>query len=96
LKKLNLSKSYIDLCDLHRLYNTNVLSAEVEVDLELLRKVGAVRDNSTVLRFLASGELSIALQISVPYASDAAIRGVESAGGKIPLMWVIISGRFYF
>jgi large subunit ribosomal protein L15 len=83
LKKLNSLVSHVNLCDLQKLCDANVLSANQEVNLEILKKVGIVRDNSTSVRLLAKGELKVALQISVGYASDAAIRGVEAAGGKV-------------
>jgi large subunit ribosomal protein L15 len=71
---------------LQKLCDTNVLSANQEVNLEILKKAGVVRSNSTSVRLLAKGELKTALQISVGYASDAAIRGVEASGGKIQII----------
>jgi large subunit ribosomal protein L15 len=83
LKKLNSSVSYINLCDLQKLLDMNIITADREINLEVLKETGIIRDNSSSVRLLAKGELKTALQISVGYASGAAIRGVEAAGGKV-------------
>jgi large subunit ribosomal protein L15 len=76
----------VNLCDLQRLCDANVLAANQEVNLEVLKKAGAVRSNATSIRLLAKGELKTALQISVGYASDAAVQGVEAAGGRVVII----------
>ncbi len=82
-------KSHIDLinlCDLQKLCEAKVLSANQEVTIETLKEIGAIRRKAKVLRLLAKGELKTALQISVNYASDAAMKGVEAAGGKVQIV----------
>ncbi|MDR0677844.1 MAG: 50S ribosomal protein L15 [Holosporaceae bacterium] len=78
--------SYVNLKDLQRLCDSKVLSPNQEVNLNVLKETGVVRRSTSVVRLLGKGELSIALQISVNYASGAATRGVESAGGKVQII----------
>ena len=76
----------INLCDLQKLCDAKVLDAKKEVTVDILKEVGAVKSNAETLRLLAKGELKVALQISVNYASDAAVRAVEAAGGKVQIV----------
>ncbi|MDR2782062.1 MAG: 50S ribosomal protein L15 [Holosporaceae bacterium] len=85
-KKLNSSVSCVNIGDLQRFCDTGDLSVGQEVNIDVLKKIGAVRNGSTSLRLLAKGELKVALQISVGYASDAATRGVEATGGKVQII----------
>ncbi len=78
--------SIINLEDLQKLCDTKVLKADQEVTVEVLKSIGAVRKSTESLRLLANGELKVALQISVNYASDAAVRGVEASGGKVQIV----------
>ncbi|MDR0968174.1 MAG: 50S ribosomal protein L15 [Holosporaceae bacterium] len=85
-RKDRASISCLNLGDLQRLCDAKALSKDQEVDIEVLKKVGAVRMTSKTVRLLAKGELKTALKISVAYASDAATRGVEVAGGKVQIV----------
>ena len=76
----------INLCDLQKLCEAKVLDAKKEVTVDVLKGLGAIKSNTESLRLLAKGELKVALQISVNYASDAAIRAVEAAGGKVQVV----------
>lgn len=76
----------INLCDLQKLCKAKVLDAKKEVTVDVLKGLGAIKSNTESLRLLAKGELKVALQISVNYASDAAIRAVEAAGGKVQVI----------
>jgi large subunit ribosomal protein L15 len=80
------SISCVNLGDLQKLCDANVLSANQEINIETLKTAGIVRRASSTVRLLAKGELRVALQISVGYASDAATRGVEAVGGKIQIV----------
>jgi large subunit ribosomal protein L15 len=79
------SISCIKLGDLQRLCDAKKLSANQDVNIDVLKEIGIVRTASSTVRLLAKGELKVALQISVGYASAAAARGVESAGGKVQI-----------
>lgn len=76
----------INLGDLQKLCDSKALDAKKEVTIEVLKSLGIVRNSTTNLRLLAKGKLSTALQISVNYASDAAMKGVEAAGGKVQIV----------
>ena len=76
----------INLGDLQKLCDAKNLKADQEVTVEVLKNLGAVKSNTESLRLLAKGELKVALQISVNYASDAAVKGVEAAGGKVQIV----------
>jgi large subunit ribosomal protein L15 len=77
------SISCVNLGDLQKLCDAKVFSKDQEVNIEALKEAGVVRKSAEIVRLLAKGELKTALQISVGYASDAATRGVEAAGGKV-------------
>ena len=76
----------INLCDLQKLCDAKALDAKKEVTVDILKELGAIKSNTESLRLLAKGELKVALQISVNYASDAAVRAVEAAGGKVQIV----------
>ena len=76
----------INLIDLQKLYDKKVITAKEDVTVDVLKKVGLVRETATTVRLLAKGKLSAALKISVNYATDAAVREVEAAGGKVQII----------
>ena len=78
--------SVINLCDLQKLCDAKALTAGQEVTIETLQAAGAVRRTACTLRVLAKGELKVALQITANYASDAAMKAVEAAGGKVQII----------
>ncbi|GHU16455.1 50S ribosomal protein L15 [Alphaproteobacteria bacterium] len=75
----------VNLVDLQKLCDANVLSANQEVNLDVLKSVNIVRKGVCTVRLLAKGELKTPLNITVGYASDAASRAVEAAGGKVQI-----------
>ncbi len=76
----------INLCDLQRLCDAKVLKAKQDINIDILKEIGAVRKKANMLRVLAKGELKIALQISANYASDTAMKAVEAVGGKVQIV----------
>jgi large subunit ribosomal protein L15 len=78
-------EAYINLQDLQRLCTANVLSANQEVNKDVLKKIGAIKDTATVVRLLGKGELKTPLNITAGYATASAIRGVEASGGKVSI-----------
>lgn len=76
----------INLVDLQRLCDANVFSAGANVGIEDFKKARIIREKANVVRLLATGELKTSLNISVNYASDAAMKAVESAGGKVQII----------
>lgn len=76
----------INLEDLQKLCDAKILDSSKEITVDVLKDLGVVRKNTESLRLLANGELKVALQISVNYASDAAVKGVEAAGGKVQIV----------
>ncbi|MDR1561277.1 MAG: 50S ribosomal protein L15 [Holosporaceae bacterium] len=80
------SAAYLNLVDLQRLYDAKVICSENEVNLEVLKNVGAIRKTAKTVRLLAKGELKVALDLFVGYASSAAIKAIEAAGGKVHII----------
>jgi large subunit ribosomal protein L15 len=78
--------SYVNLVDLQKLCDANVLAANQEVNIDVLKKANCVRSNACTLRLLAKGELKVALNIAVGYATAAAITAVEKVGGKVQVI----------
>ncbi len=76
----------INICDLQKLCDAKALDTNKEVTANVLKELGAIESNTESLRLLAKGELKVALQVSVNYASDAAVRAVEAAGGKVQIV----------
>lgn len=54
-----------------------------EVSRDMLEVLGLVRRKNRPVKLLAGGELSRAVTIHVDAASEAAIKAVEAAGGKV-------------
>lgn len=78
--------AYINLSTLQKLCDTKVFKAKHKVDIEALKTANVIRKSACIVRLLAKGELKTSLDITVSYASDAAIRGVEAAGGKVQIV----------
>ena len=76
----------VNLLDLQQLCDDKVFAAGANIGIEDLKKAGIIRDKANNVRLLATGELKTALNISVNYASDAAMRAVEAAGGKVQIV----------
>lgn len=76
---------YVNLSTLQKLCDAKVFKANHEVNIDVLKAANVVRQNACLVRLLAKGELKTALNITVSYASDSAIRGVEAAGGKVQI-----------
>ena len=77
--------AYVNLSTLQKLCDAKIFKAKHKVDIDALKTANVVRKNACIVRLLAKGELKTALDITVSYASDAAIRGVEAAGGKVQI-----------
>jgi large subunit ribosomal protein L15 len=78
--------SCINLVDLQRLCDANILIVNQEVNIDVLKNANCVRSKACTLRLLAKGELKVALNISVGYATAAAVAAVEKAGGKVQIV----------
>ncbi|MDR2267847.1 MAG: 50S ribosomal protein L15 [Holosporaceae bacterium] len=85
-KKDKSIKACINLQDLQRLCTANVLSANQDVNVDILKKIGAIKDTATMVRLLGKGELKTPLNITVEYATASAVREVEASGGKVSVM----------
>lgn len=77
---------YVNLETLQKLCDAKVFGDHHEVTVDALKNANVIRKNICVVRLLAKGELKTPLNISVSYASDAAVRAVEAAGGKVQIV----------
>ena len=75
----------VNLTTLQKLCDAKILSAKQDVNIDTLKAAKIIKDNICTVRLLAKGDLKTELNISVSYASDAAVRIVEAAGGKIQI-----------
>jgi large subunit ribosomal protein L15 len=76
----------INLIDLQQLCDDKVFAAGANIGIEDLKKAHVIREKANNVRLLATGELKTALNISVNYASDAAMKAVDAAGGKVQII----------
>lgn len=76
----------VNLIDLQRLCDAKVFASGADIGIKELKQAGVIRDKAEVVRLLAGGELKIGLNVSVNYASDAAMKAVEAAGGKVKVV----------
>ncbi len=76
----------INLGRLQAAIDAGKLDASAPVTPEALLAAGIVRRMKSGIRLLADGDLKQALTISVHGASQAAIKAVEKAGGKVDIM----------
>lgn len=56
-----------------------------EITRDILEVLGLVRRKNRPVKLLATGEISRAVTVHVDAASEAAIKAVEAAGGKVVL-----------
>ena len=78
--------AYVNLSTLQKLCDTKVFKGHHKVTIDALKAANVIRRNACIVRLLAKGELKTPLHIEVSYASDAAVRGVEAAGGKVQII----------
>lgn len=78
--------AYLNLSTLQKLCDAKVFKAKQEINIDALKTANVIRKNICNVRLLAKGELKTALNLTVSYASDAAVRGVEAAGGKVQIV----------
>jgi len=56
-----------------------------DVNLQTLKEVGLIRQNSKLVKLLGEGEITKALKVEVNFVSTSASKKVEAAGGTISL-----------
>jgi large subunit ribosomal protein L15 len=74
---------YVNLVTLQRLCDANVFVPNQEINIDILKSASVIGDKVDSVRLLAKGELKVALNISVGYASAAAVKAVEAVNGKV-------------
>jgi large subunit ribosomal protein L15 len=74
---------YVNLITLQRLCDANIFVAGQDINADVLKSASVVGAKVDCVRLLAKGELKVALNISVGYASEAAVKAVEAVGGKV-------------
>lgn len=68
-----------------KLSQLQAIEDETTFDRDMLEAYRLVRRKNRPVKLLASGELSRAVTVHVDAASEAAIKAVEAAGGKVVL-----------
>jgi large subunit ribosomal protein L15 len=56
------------------------------INLEILKKAGLVKGRQDGVKLLGEGKLTAKIEVSVEKASPAAVKAVESAGGKVVII----------
>jgi large subunit ribosomal protein L15 len=69
--------SIINVGDLQR------FSSGTEVGPEILKEIGLLKKQNDGIKLLGNGELNYALTIRVHKASEAAVKKIEAAGGRV-------------
>ena len=77
--------SVVNVGRLQQAIDEKRLDAKKPVDGSALEAAGLVRTNRDGIRLLGDGELSEKVEISVDYATKAAVAAVEKAGGSVSL-----------
>ena len=75
----------VNLRDLSRALEAKKLDGNAPVNRESLKRAGLIRSDKSLVKLLATGELSGKLTIEVALASKAAINKVSNAGGTVTL-----------
>jgi len=76
----------INLGRLQQAIDAGKLSTEIGLDAEKLVTAGILRRPGDGIRLLANGAISAAITIEVAGASEAAVKAVEAAGGKVVVL----------
>jgi large subunit ribosomal protein L15 len=76
----------INLGRLQQAIDAGKLAAEGGLDARKLVTAGVLRRPGDGIRLLAKGSLSAAITIEVAGASEAAVKAVEAAGGKVIML----------
>jgi large subunit ribosomal protein L15 len=84
--KLNAkTHQWVNLSDLEAAVTAGKLQAGAQVDEAGLVAAGVIRRVKDGVRVLGSGELSVALNLTVAGATKTAIEAIEKAGGSVTL-----------
>ena len=75
----------INLSVLEDFVSRKALDAGKKITRETLKEVGIIKKRTTLVKILAKGEIKSKIDIDADLASEAAIKAVEKAGGKINL-----------
>ena len=73
----------LNLSQLQAAVDKKKLDAQKEITIDTLKKAGLVRKNRKNVKILGRGELKASLNLSVTKASQAAVKAIEKAKGKI-------------
>ncbi len=73
----------INLDKLQKLVDEKKIDAKKTLDKSVLSEIGAMTGDKSGIKLLAKGSLKTGLTIEVDKASEAAIKAVEKAGGKV-------------
>lgn len=76
----------VNVIDLQRQCDSKAFSSGATVGIEDFKKVGLIRDDANCVRLLANGEIKASLNVVVDYASEAAKKAVEAAGGSVKIV----------
>ena len=76
----------VNVGNLQKAVDDGILDAKKIVDQAALKACGLARGRSDGVRILASGEITIALEVDVAGASKTAVAAIEKAGGKITVL----------
>lgn len=73
----------INLSVLEDFVSRKVLGAKI--NRETLEKAGLLKKRGSLVKILAKGEIKTKVEVEADFASEAAIKAIEKAGGKIIL-----------
>ncbi|MAP24297.1 MAG: 50S ribosomal protein L15 [Rickettsiales bacterium] len=77
----------VNLCRLQELAANGKIKDKSDLTKESLKSLGLIRSENGLVKLLGAGDLEIAVNIHVDFASEAAVKKVVAKGGKVHLQF---------
>tara|TARA_B100000575_G_scaffold272497_1_gene254642 strand:+ start:194 stop:655 length:462 start_codon:yes stop_codon:yes gene_type:complete len=73
----------INLGDLQKLIDNKKISADIKINIDILKKSKIIKRSINKFKVLSNGDFNSKIDIEADYSSRVAIEKIEKAGGKI-------------
>jgi large subunit ribosomal protein L15 len=81
----------VSLARLQQAIDKKMIDAKAPIDEETLAKAKVVSNKRDGIRLVANGELKSAVTLKLSGASEAAVKAVEKAGGKVEIIKIEVA-----
>ncbi|PLX29578.1 MAG: 50S ribosomal protein L15 [Alphaproteobacteria bacterium] len=77
----------VNLCRLQDLIEAGKIDAKADVTKEIMQSLGLIHSQNELVKLLGTGDLDVALNLHVDFASKTAVKKVVAKGGQVHLQF---------